>query len=92
MCRFTRHVLVRYALLNVPLTAVNDVHAKKFPRITTHSDHEYTIFAPAHLSRNWYRQRPSYEGDLDWSITGEVGSVYYTGVELSVDSLLCHSK
>jgi hypothetical protein len=31
----------------------------------------YTMFAHAQLLRNWLEQRPSKEGDLDWSITGK---------------------
>jgi hypothetical protein len=40
------------------------------------------MFAPARLLGNWSEQRPSNQGDPDLSVTGEVGRVYYTGVDL----------
>jgi hypothetical protein len=38
--------------------------------------------APVHFWRNWHGQRPSNQGDLDSSVTGEVGRVYFTGVDV----------
>jgi hypothetical protein len=46
------------------------------------SAREYTMFTPAQLLRNWREQRPSNNGDLDLTVTGDVGIVYYTGVDL----------
>jgi hypothetical protein len=40
------------------------------------------MFAHAHLSRNLREQRPSNQGYLDLSITGEVGRCYYIRVDL----------
>jgi hypothetical protein len=40
------------------------------------------MFAPAQLLSNWLEQRPSNQGDLDLSVTGVVGRVYYTGLDL----------
>jgi hypothetical protein len=40
------------------------------------------MILPSHLLSNWREQRPSNQGDLDSSVTGEVGRVYYTGVDL----------
>jgi hypothetical protein len=42
--------------------------------MNTRSALEYTMFAPAQLSRNWREQRPSKKGDLGSIVTGEVGS------------------
>jgi hypothetical protein len=47
--------------------------------MNTRSAREYTMFAPAQLLRNWYEQWPNIKGDLDPSVTVEVGGVYYTG-------------
>jgi hypothetical protein len=49
--------------------------------MNTRSAREYTIFAPARLLC-WHEQRPSNKGDFDSSVTGDVGRVYYTGVDL----------
>jgi hypothetical protein len=51
---------------------------------------EYAMFAPAQLLR-WSKQRPSNQGDLDSSVTGKVGRVYYTGVDLLLILFLCQS-
>jgi hypothetical protein len=40
------------------------------------------MFAPAQLLRNLREQRPSNQGGLDSSVTGEIGRVYYMGVDL----------
>jgi hypothetical protein len=50
--------------------------------MNTSSAREYTMFAPSQLLRNWCEQRPSKNSDLDSSVSGEVGRVYYTGVDL----------
>jgi hypothetical protein len=47
-------------------------------KMSTRSAREYAMFAPPQLLRNWREQRPSNQGDLDWSVVGEVGRVYYT--------------
>jgi hypothetical protein len=49
------------------------------------------MFAPAKPLRNLREQRPSNKGDLDSSVTGEAGRVYYMGVDLLLISFLCHS-
>jgi hypothetical protein len=68
-----------YALLNTSRTTADDSDAKQCSRMITRSAHEYTIFTPAQLLRKWREQRPSNQGVLDSSVTGEVGRVYYTG-------------
>jgi hypothetical protein len=50
-------------------------------RMNTRSAREYALFAHTQLLRNWREHRPSSKGDLDSSVTGEVG-VAYTGVDL----------
>jgi hypothetical protein len=40
------------------------------------------MFAPSQLLSNWGEQRPSKYSDLDSSVTGKFGSVYYTEVDL----------
>jgi hypothetical protein len=37
---------------------------------------EYTLFAPAKLLHNWRQQRPSNQGELNLSVTGENGKPY----------------
>jgi hypothetical protein len=41
--------------------------------MNTRSAREYTMLAPAQILRNLRDQRPSNQGDLDSSVTGEVG-------------------
>jgi hypothetical protein len=57
----------------------------------TRSAQEYTMFPHAQVLRNWRQQRPSNKGELDSSVTGEVGRVYYTGVDLLLVSFLYRS-
>jgi hypothetical protein len=38
---------------------------------------EYTKFAPVQLLRNLHEQRPTNQGYLDLSVTGEVGGVLH---------------
>jgi hypothetical protein len=52
------------------------------------STREHTMFAPAELLRNWRGQRPSNMADLDSGVKGEVGRVYYTGVDLLLISFV----
>jgi hypothetical protein len=56
--------------------------------MSTRSASEYIMFAPAQLPRNWLEQRPSNQGELDSSVTGEVGREYYTGLDLLLIPLL----
>jgi hypothetical protein len=49
------------------------------------------MFAPAQLLHNSCEQRPSNQGGLDSSVTGEVGRVYYTGVDVLLISFLYRS-
>jgi hypothetical protein len=49
-------------------------------RELTRSAHEYNISAPAQLLGNRREQRPSNQGHHDSIVTGEAGTVYYTGV------------
>jgi hypothetical protein len=46
------------------------------------SAREYTMFTLAQIFLNWRKQRPSNEGDLDSSVTGQLGRAHYTGVDL----------
>jgi hypothetical protein len=57
-------------------------------RMNTRSARVYNMFASVQLLRNWREQRPSNQGDLDSSVTGEGGRVYYTGVDLLLISFL----
>jgi hypothetical protein len=56
------------------------------------SAREYAMFAPAEFLGNWREMRPSNEGNLDSNITGEVGSVYYTGMDTLLISFMYRSK
>jgi hypothetical protein len=80
-----------YALLNASRTAANDFDSKQCSRMSTRSASEYTIFAPAQLLRRWREHRPSNQGYLDSSVTGEAGRVYYTGVDLFLIEFLGRS-
>jgi hypothetical protein len=60
----------------------------QFLKHNTRSAREYTTFAPAQLLRNWREQRPSNRGDIDSTVTVEIGRVYYTGVDLLLISIL----
>jgi hypothetical protein len=55
--------------------------------MNTLSAREYTMLASAQLWRNWLEKRLSNQGDLDSSLTGEVGRVYYTGMNLLLGSI-----
>jgi hypothetical protein len=70
------------ALLNASRTAANDFDANNIREWT------HVLFALAQLLRNWREQRPSNEGDLYSSVTGEVGRVCYTWVDLLLISFL----
>jgi hypothetical protein len=59
--------------------------------MNTFSVREYTSLALEQLLRNWRKQRPSKQGDLESSVTVEVGIVYYTGVDLHLISFLRRS-
>jgi hypothetical protein len=38
---------------------------------------EYMMLAPTKLLRNWQEEQPSYQGDIDSSVTRKVGTVHY---------------
>jgi hypothetical protein len=57
--------------------------------MNTHSACE-NMFAPTQLLCNWHEQQPSSKGDLDSSVMGEVGRVYYLGMDLLLISFLYH--
>jgi hypothetical protein len=59
--------------------------------MNTRSAREYTMLSPAQLLRKWGDQRPINKGDLDSSVTGEAGRVYYMGVDLILISVLYRS-
>jgi hypothetical protein len=50
------------------------------------------MFATAQLLRDWCEQRPSNQGDLGSSVTGEGGGVYYTGLDLLLISFLYRNR
>jgi hypothetical protein len=50
--------------------------------MNTRSDREYTKFVPTEPLRNLLEQRPSNEGDLDYSVTGDIEIVYYMRTDL----------
>jgi hypothetical protein len=82
-CCLIRYFFVRIRSdINASRTAANDFSAKWCSRVNTRSSRAYTLFVPAQLLRNWHEQRPSNQGYLDSSVTGKVGRVYYTGVDL----------
>jgi hypothetical protein len=79
--------LIRYFLVRIRIAKCFTNSSKRFRyEVMFENEHtfarEYTMFAPAQLLRNWSEQRPSNKDDLDSSVTGEVGRVYYTGVDL----------
>jgi hypothetical protein len=49
------------------------------------------MFESAQILRNWREQRPSIEGDLDRSVTGEAGIVHCLGIDLFSISFLYRS-
>jgi hypothetical protein len=49
---------------------------------------EFNIAIRLVVLRKWREQRPSNQGDLDSSVTGEAGRIYYTGVDLLLISSL----
>jgi hypothetical protein len=59
--------------------------------MNTRSAREYVMFASAQLLSNWRDQRPSNQDDLDSTVTGKAGRVYYTGVDLLLISFLYRS-
>jgi hypothetical protein len=71
---------IAYALHFVVCTVDQRVYVRIFTEILNHQ--KYIMFAPAQLLRTWREQRPSNKSDLDSSATGEVGKVYYMGVDL----------
>jgi hypothetical protein len=40
------------------------------------------MLTPAQILPNRSGQRPSNKGDLDWSVTADIGRVYYAGMDL----------
>jgi hypothetical protein len=80
-----------YTLLNASRTAANDFGWKQCSRMNTRSAREYTVFAATQLLLKWREQWPSNKGDLDSNVTGEVGRVYYTGMDLLPISCLYRS-
>jgi hypothetical protein len=53
--------------------------------------HVLLVNTPCSCLRNWREQRPSKQGYLDSNIKGEVGRVYYTGMELLLISFFYRS-
>jgi hypothetical protein len=49
----------------------------QYSRMNTRCARGYNILAPAQPLRSWREQRPSNHGEIDSSVTGEVGRVYY---------------
>jgi hypothetical protein len=49
------------------------------------------MLLPAQLLRSWLEQQPRKQSVLDSSITGEVGRVYFTEVDLLLISFVYHS-
>jgi hypothetical protein len=49
------------------------------------------MFAPVYILRKWCEQRPGNKGDLDLSVMGEAGRVYYMGEDLLLITFLYHS-
>jgi hypothetical protein len=70
------------ALLNASQAAANNFDAKQYSRMNTCSPHECTMLTPAQLLHSWCEWWPSNKNDLDLNVMGEVGRVYYMGVDL----------
>jgi hypothetical protein len=68
-----------HTLLNAVRRAANDVDAKYCSRIDIYSTREYTMFVLTQHFGSHCEQRPSNRGDLDVSMTGELGTVCYRG-------------
>jgi hypothetical protein len=79
--------LTGYALLNASRTATNGFDAKLCSRINT----RFVVNTPCSHLHSFCatgEQRPSNQDDLVSSITGEIGRVYYTWVDLLLSSFL----
>jgi hypothetical protein len=85
--RITRYFLVRIRI------AKSFTNSSKRFRCKVMFDNEHKICSWIHHVRicTAFEQRPSNQGDLDSSVTGEVGRVYYTGVGLLLVSFLYRS-
>jgi hypothetical protein len=87
-CYQSVYCIVRCFLVGIRIATCFTNSSKRFrcevmfENVYTRSTRDYTTFAHAQLLRNWREQRPSSQGDLDSSVTGEIGRVCYTGVEL----------
>jgi hypothetical protein len=57
-------------------------HEQQRTRKDTCYPREYTLFVPAELLHNLREQRPSNQGELNLSVTGEIAKVCYTGFTL----------
>jgi hypothetical protein len=68
-----------YALLNALWREANDFNIKWCLKTHPRSAPEYTMFALAQLLRNWCDRQPSNNGDLELSVTGEVGKYTASG-------------
>jgi hypothetical protein len=89
------YCLVRYLLDNMHnakcFTNSSNFDEKQCLRMNACSAREYTMFALAHLLRNWHGQRPSSKDGGDLSVTGGVWRVYYMGMDLLLIYFLCSS-
>jgi hypothetical protein len=93
---FTNKMTKPVAVLNsgsrVPLLQL--MHCLKSVRGEVISENDHTFCSWIHhvrtciVLRKWRKQRPSNQGDLDPSVTGEAGRVYYEGVDLLLISFL----
>jgi hypothetical protein len=65
-------------LYTIP-TLFYDIDAKYCSKMNARYAPKYAMVARARLLRNWYEQRPANQSDLDWSVTAEVGRLFYGG-------------
>jgi hypothetical protein len=80
--------LIRYFLVRIRFAECFTNSRKQFRfEVMSKSEHTFCSLINQHL-RSWHEQRPSNEGELDSSVTGVVGRVHYTEVNLLLASFL----
>jgi hypothetical protein len=90
------YCLIRYLLVRISIAKCFTNSSRRFrceqcSRMNTRHAREYTMFAPTQPLCCWREQRPSNQADLDSCVTGEDGTVCYTGLALLLISFLYRS-
>jgi hypothetical protein len=90
--RAERVFILKHNLASKSFAAVREAFSSAYPgkevlnkTIHRSSAREHTMFAPAQLLRNWRKQRPSNQCELESSVTREVGRVCFTGAYFALD-------